>query len=331
MITASNALTWLNQFDKSHLNGTNQQLLGIAANQRTAIKALENIAIAVSEQAKTSPHDGLDYPESLLNCAVIEHNRGLYQQASENAYQAAKLYKNAHDLHGHAMALWILGIAEFSLRNVAVGYENWKNAWKIIDDLKHNTKHIPDTRDWYIRVLKLMGRDLVMIPDESCSWLNHFSLSRISESNVKLLKLMNERIERKQYAAASSIITALREVVKSCLDFHESAEILAQTGLAEYLMGNYKKAMLDLCAAVAKFNPSSHHQEVARWMLGAIQWSIPEQRFEAIKNWEMSIKGFQALAEQADRKNLQSQKLWYREKNAYMQAALKEKKLTDLA
>jgi hypothetical protein len=84
MIKMSEALRWLNQFDRSHLNGTNQRLLATARNQRTDNAAVQDLVRAALQQARTSPQDALDYPETLMNCAEIEYDRGFTEQARDH-------------------------------------------------------------------------------------------------------------------------------------------------------------------------------------------------------------------------------------------------------
>jgi len=326
MITIREALSLLNQFDGSHLNRTNQQLLATAKNRRTVDSVVQSILDAALGQAKGSPKDSLDYPETLLNCAAIEFERGFKDLAKAYASEAKQLYKDAGDSHGKAIALWILGIAEVSLLYTDPAWIHWKQAIQSFTKQRDSNKHIPETRDWYMTVLLRTNEDLVTLPQEGFSWLNRSTPSRLTSSNRALVNGIEENIKLEKPEQAYKLISILKEKAKSSTDPLEYPEIFVEIGVAYFRLKNPLLAMQELKVAVGRYSSSQCHQRnVSRWLLGAVQWWLNDYRLEAQKNWETSLDGFAELAKKADQKNQQSEKFWYRERIIYMKGALQGK------
>lgn len=324
MIDILEALEWLNKFDKSHLNGTNQQLLAIAKNRRTADGAVADILRAAVTQAKTAPQDALDYSETLMSCAAVELDRGFKEQARDHIREARKFYQDQRDPHGEAVALWMCGLIELQLPDVDASYLSFTDAVKAIEDLQKTYRHAPDTQDWYNEILRKMNQDIVTIPHEPFTWLAHFSStqSHISSANRQLVEALNVNIKNKQTSQAFKRIAELKESAATCPDRFESAEIYVETGFAAYRMENPLQAIKDLKYAIIKYPPRSHFSEVTRWMLGAIQWTCEGESMSAKESWQKSLDGFSELAVKADHMNQDEQKSWYEEKIPYMEAAL---------
>ena len=325
MIQIAEALRWLNQFDQSHLNVISQQLIATARNQRTSSAAIQDSIQAALQQARTSPRDSLDYPETLLNCAVIEFDRGLTQRTRDHLTAAVQSYIRGKDPHGAAVASWMLGIAELALLNPDSSYTSWKKALRTFDRLRDTNTHILSTRDWYTCASIKMNQDLITLPHEAFSWLNQFTASRLSASNRDLADIVDENIKNNNGNEAARLINVLKERAKASPDPVESAEIFLETGIAHFRMLEWLPSIADLKVAVTNCSTQSHQQEVARWILGAVQFWSDKHRVEALQNWEKSLTGFSELAQKADRNNRQLEKRWYRERVTYMKAALKGK------
>ena len=325
MIEISEALRWLNQFDRSHLNGTNQGLFASARNRRTDNAAIQDIIRSALQQAGTSPQDGLDYSETLLNCAVIEFDRGFTEQARDHLATAVGRYVRGKDVHGAAVAAWMHGITELAMQNADGTYDSWRRSLRTVDRFRQTNRHIPSTRDWYTSVFVKMNQDLVTLPQEAFTWINQFSGSRLSSFNRDLVELIDKNIKNGNRDEADRLINVLKEKVNTSPDPLECAEIFAEAGLARFRMREWPLAIRDLKEALRRYPAESHQKESTRWMLGAVQLWSRRQRVEALSNWEKSIKGFMELARQADQNNRSSQKRWYRDRIVYMKGALKGK------
>jgi len=325
MITIYDSLEWLNQFDRSHLNAISQELIATAKNQRAVNEIVKDIVTAALGQARMSPRDSLDYSEALLNSAVIEFNRGFKEQAEDHTYEAKRCYEEEKDLHRSAIASWMCGITELSLLQTDSSFDYWKEAIATFEQLQLRSKHVLSTHNWYTAALGKMNQDLVTLPQESFCWLNDLTPSTLSKSNYQFVETVDESIRRKQFDRAYQTITILKEISKNCPDPLEAPEILVETGLAAYRMGNWLLAMQDLKLAAIKFPPCSHKHDVVNWMLGSIQWWYKDERVSAVRNWKKSLDGFGELSNKADHGNLNGQKCWYQEKIILMQEALKGK------
>lgn len=327
MINTDEALGWLNKFDKSHLNGINQQLIAIARNSRTDQGAVVEILKAALIQSKANPQDNLDYPETLLNCAAIELDRGNKMSALEHIREAKQVYKQGRDPQGETVACWMCGIVEFQLPDTDACYASFGEALASLKILRETNRHAAEILAWYSEIQDRMNQDLVTIPHESFTWLTRFREypSHLSPSNRQLVEALNLNIQNKLIDQAYSRITELKDSASYSSDPREPAEILVETGIAAYRMDNPQQAIQDLRAALIKYPAGSHYSEVTRWMLGAVQWWCVGERIKAKGNWENSIGSFKQLALKADRLNKQDNKDWYNEKIKYMEAALKGK------
>lgn len=325
MIVISQALRWLNHFDRSHMNGTSRRTLAEARNRRTNHAAVPELIRAALQQARSSPYDSLDYAETLLNCSEVEHNRRLLESARDHAAAAMSNYVRAKDVHGAAVAAWMYGVIELVLQNSDATYRSWKRALRTFERFRDTNRHIPDSRKWYVETAIQMNKDLVTLPQESYSWLKRFDGSCISPSNQDLVKILDDYIATGNQNEANRIINVLKDRAKASSDPYEQAEIFAETGLARFRMREISLAVNDLKVALRTYPSESHQQECTRWLLGAVQFWAGSSRAEAVTNWEKGIEGFTRLARTADQNNQATRKRWYRDRIVYMKGALKGK------
>lgn len=325
MIKMSEALRWLNQFDRSHLNGTNRRLLATARNQRTDNAAVQDLVRAALQQARTSPQDALDYPETLLNCGVIEYDRGFTEQARDHFAAAMSSYVRGKDAHGVAIAAWMFGIAELTLPNTDSAFASWKRSLRTFEKYRKTNMHVPSTRNWYTATVINMNKDLVTLPQEAFTWINQFEPSRLSPFNRDLVELIDQNVKNGNRDEADRIISVLKEKVNTSPDPLECPEIFAEAGLARFRMREWSLAIRDLKETFRRYPADSHRQESIRWMLGAVQFWARSQMVEALSNWEKSINGFTKLTRQADQNNRGTHKRWYRDRIVFMKGALKAK------
>ena len=77
--------------------------------------------------------------------------------------------------------------------------------------------------------------------------------------------------------------------------------------------------------AVALSHPGSHRQVVTRWMLGSVQWHMPESHGEAMMSWMKAIQGFEALCQAREKEHNLFERNWYRSTLAVIRDSAEEK------
>ena len=325
MITIHQALGWLNQFDQSHLSDPTEKLLVVARDPRTATDVVKEILKAACDQAQAAPMDDLEYPETLLNCAAIELDRGLKQSASDHCTESETYYPNPEHLHRHTIALWMTGIVELRFDDTDCCDKHWMQVFTALEDLHHQHRYRPAMQSEYKALLDKLRSDVLTLPQASFRWLNKFDSSRILGPNRQLVDTMQKCIDKRQFDKAYQEITRLKDIARDCEDAFEAAEIFTEIGLGAYRMVNVPEAVSALNFATIRYPPGSHQLQVVRWMLGAMQWSREKECLIAKRNWERGLDGFYELSTQADRDNRQSRREWYDAQIPYMYEALKAK------
>jgi hypothetical protein len=325
MITIHQALGWLNQFDQSHSSEPTEKLLVVARDRRTATDVVREVLKAALDQAQAAPLDDLEYPETLLHCAAIEMDRGLYSSARDHCAEAETYYRNPENKHRHVIALWMLGIVQLRLDDTDSCHRNWGEVFTALEDLNHRHRHHPATQSEYKALLEKLRSDILTLPQASFRWLNRFDGSNIQGPNRKLVETMNACIDNRQFDMAYQKVTELKAIAVECEAPLEAAEIWTEIGLGAYRMTNLPEAVNALKSAILKYSPGSHQLQIVRWMLGAIQWPREKECLVAKRHWERSLDGFYELSTQNDYANRQSRREWYDEQLPYMKKALDDK------
>ena len=89
----------------------------------------------------------------------------------------------------------------------------------------------------------------------------------------------------------------------------ESAEARLKCARAYFRLDDFWEAAPLLRQAISEYHPHRHNQAAAHLMLGYVLWQMPNQREEAILEWNRSIKIFTNLCD-IHRIN-QEQANWY--------------------
>jgi tetratricopeptide (TPR) repeat protein len=307
MIKINEALSWLNQFESSHLRRTIQSL----------VKHIKDPATP-----NATREDLMEYPEVLINCAYAKYDQKHLNAARDYAVAAIRTYPEGS--HRLGVARWIIGIIYWKLPNNTLAYSSWYHARDIFNALAERAVSFKQQRlvDWYHERLNEMNVDLVCTAEEIFTWLDHFEPSHLSTSASQLSKTITDRLERGHFQDVYKLIEDLQTIGRSSSDTLESSEILVESALALYKMGNLNETFTLLKKAIDSFTPLSHYQAVSRWMLGVLQWNMPTQHNQAIINWEKCLDNFDTLALKADHNNKQDRRKWYQEKRSYMEQAL---------
>lgn len=321
MISVLQALGWLNAIDNhSRLNDEHKRLMGAAMRVRTVLDRVRNLA--------HSTKDRFEKAEILLCCAALEHFHGCFPEAVRDAQEALILYDDDDD-HRRAVALWILGMAQWELCRNHDAYQNWVEAKKIFKQRQILFQHFPIEQNWYKNHIWHMDVALACHPEEIESWLNCFEQSNLRASNQQIIKSMHNNIRRQTYSNEEAVIRDLQEAMRDCEQAYEKAEIYLEFGLGFHKMGKARYAIELLRNAVQNFQPGIglyHKQVVARWMLGAIKWTQPIFQSQAVTHWERCIEEFESLRRWADRDHLPAKEKWYAEHCAILRAALLEQR-----
>ena len=128
MIQIDEALAWLNQSPddpRSHLtNRIRDLIIDIQSNDYPTgeMILLMDRAIIFSEGSL----DAYEYPEVLLNCAVIVFKAELYAQARDYVVKAETEYAtNLSDTYRRAVSSWVMGLVAWQLNENMIAYENY--------------------------------------------------------------------------------------------------------------------------------------------------------------------------------------------------------------
>lgn len=324
MITIIEALSWLKQFETSHLRRTTQALVRhITDLQTPEDKRRQMIASAIRNSRSYS--DRFELPELLLQIAEVKYRQGNFKSAREYANAAVQIY--TPDSHNLAAARWILGIIAWKLSDPKLAYSSWYYAREIFEKLASEAERQNDTEKvrWYNEQLEKINVELVCSPEETYTWLDVFEPSRLSKAAQQINNTLIEKLENNNFQDVYLLVENLKTLGSHSADHVEEAEILVECALAVYRMGNIQEAVRLLQKALGRFEPESHHQAVARWLLGILYWELPDQKTQAIAQWEKSLENFDQLGRKSDQQNLQSRLVWYRSHRNTMSEALNKK------
>ena len=324
MIQIDEPLSWLTQFEDTHLRRTTQALVKHIVDMGTQEDKRKQMISSAIKHSRTHI-DRLELPELLLRIAAVKFRQQSYPSARDYANAAVQLYPAGS--HYLASARWMLGIIAWKLPDYKLGYSSWYFSRAIFEKLagQYQEWGRADVSKWYRDALVKMQVDLVCTAEEIYTWLDYFEPSHLSRSAQQMNNTILDKLEKNQFQDVYQLIQGLQALGKSSTDLLEHAEILVESGLAVYRMGNLNEAFNLLQKAVDSFTPESHHQAVSRWLLGMLQWEIPEKNKQAIISWKKCLENFDVLAHRADRQNQQTRVDWYRARRNSMALALDEK------
>ena len=323
MKTINETLSWLNQFDDSHLSNINRSLSRQIQTKKMEKSRLEAIIRGVILQSRSSA-DSLEYPEALLIAASVLFEYEDFQNANRYALVAIRQY--ASDEHRQAIARWMSGQTYWKIPNNNLAFAYWFQARELFNKLAQESARSGENEKagWYRQRLLEMNVELVCTAEELYSWLDIFEPSKLSQPAVQLIESIAKNLEKSQYKKVYGLIDSLEIISKKSSDYLEVAEILIESSLALYKMGNLRDAVTFAQKAIDAFPPFGHHQAISRWILGVYQWQMPTEISKAVSNWQKALDIFEELAVKADYKNQQSRKEWYEKQEEYMALAMNQ-------
>jgi tetratricopeptide (TPR) repeat protein len=325
MIDVFEALSWLNEFDGSHLTPAAQILLTMSRDVSQTDEQIQTMLRNLRALAQAT-RDPLEATEITLHRAVLQFWRGAFPQSIRLARRACRGFGD--DPHREAIARWILGMAQWNVSENDMAYANWDNA-RIFMRASVNNLRIPlSSRNWYEEQHMRMEIDLAFKPEEILHWLNEFEPTHLTLPSQQLVDVIHERIRQRSYPDANALMRDLQEVNRWSRELYERAEVYLECAFFSYQMGNIQAAIELLRRAIVDFFPgagTNHKHVVARCMLGTIEWMDQSTLINAVGDWRTSIIQLEELRLQADRMNDQGRKNWYANHRTIIRRALLER------
>lgn len=322
------SFTWLNQFFRSTVTPNMTKLLAQAEDKNTDVgKAVEIIQMA-EILAQKQLEGSLEIPEVQLRGAKILFNKNEPRNARDYLEKALPLYtlERWDKIHRHAVTAWLLGCLEYYLGNPFNGYSLWKEARSLFEELQGEALRArqKEKLDWYkARLIEMETYRIQTFEMIYFNWMNQYGTPVLPQWFTEYRQMMDTQLSQKK-------IIELRETIKMMLrnaERENNPEIgwhaRVEAAFFEYQQDDYKKAIahLEQAAIGYQFN---HSCAVTLWLLGMIRWWLPTQRDDAILNWEDSIRRFVILAQDADKTNQQSRRIWYEAQIDLMKTSLRQ-------
>ncbi len=327
MIDVFEVLDWLNVIDgRSYLDSASRRLSRSArvtslsdAGVQRRIDRLQEILDASTEN--------LHGAEIALHCAALEYWRGWFSEAARHANQAASFYKDCSDDHRRAVAMWMLGMAQWHVSRNPRAFANWRGARGIFKKRREFFRSYPPEREWYDCCIRKMKVALASKPEEPHAWLNRYRGTDLTGESQQFVGTVQEKIRQQAYPDVYALMDDLQSFNRWTPVTYEKGEAYLECGLASYQIGNFPAAIVLLKKAVREYSPGigdNHRQMIARWMLGAVEWMASRNDVQAASDWRQCVENLDALKVMADTGNEQDRKKWYADRSAILKEALSE-------
>lgn len=179
-------LGWLNQFSRSNLSPLFRRQLDNLPGL-TGSFVVERNALVRNVRQALNP---LEQAEVLLNCAVIEAERGELEPALQHAGEAEEIYAaQPRQLHRQAVAAWIGGAIAYRLNRNLPAYSRWLAVRRAFQDLARQAKRrrAAQMARWYDERLVELNTELAGCMEEAFSWLYLFRENRSDDLDWLIL------------------------------------------------------------------------------------------------------------------------------------------------
>ena len=322
MIDVFEALSWLNQFDASHLTQAAGVLVAMSRDVSEPDAQLRSTIRSLGALAKGS-RDPLEVAEITLHRAALEYWRNAFPRAIRLATRAVRGFRDDH--HRQAVAKWILGMAQWNIMENDEAYCNWAECRDFFKASLSDPRNSPSIRSCYEEPLLKMEIELAFKPEEIIHWLNEFEPPHLTPPSQQLVDTIHARIRQRAYPNAYAMMQDLQDVNRWTRYLYERAEVYFECAFFSYQMGNCAAAIELLRHAVVDFFPgagTNHKHVVARCMLGAIEWMDESTSKHANADWRQCLAQMDELRLQADTENSQSRKKWYADHRTIILRAL---------
>jgi len=321
MNTYATVLQWLNHFNSSQLSAPVAALISQCTPELDDAQVDELLYEVLSSTKKNQAP--LEHAEALVCCSQIKFERGNFEEVLRLLNGALPIYTGQKEYHRLAIAKWLLGMVLCQTEDTVHAFRNWYESREIIRAFseRYATLSMPVYMNWYAERLFEMDVCLACTFEDPYTWLDHFEPSRLSPAANRINQLIKQNLHSNPQKT-EELLQNFLQIGERSSDFMEQAEVFVECGRAYFYLKKYKQAEKLMQRASALFPPGQHHQAIALWLCGFIQWKIDGQKNRAIQNWQKSSAILDMLARDADHKNFQGKSLWYHEKEKVTARAL---------
>jgi hypothetical protein len=148
-------------------------------------------------------------------------------------------------------------------------------------------------------------------PIDGLAWLTVLEESHLSQPTRSLVQKLAQGLKQNDLPNLWQTYYLLINLRRTFSDPLEQAETTLECGLIIYQLGDMQKAIQLLTEAEQLYGNNKHYQAVLRWMVGCIQWELPEERSHSYESWSECLHLFILL--QSCSVN-QDQARWYGER-----------------
>ncbi|MCE5209096.1 MAG: hypothetical protein LLG42_12405 [Chloroflexi bacterium] len=325
----NNALSWLNRFESTHLRRTTQAILRHINDPEIDETKRQQMIETVVEQSRENS-DRFEVPELMLHLAGFHFARLEASTAMEYARQARLAL--AEGSHACAVSDWILGIIAWKTGDTWLAFSSWYQARQTFEQLAEAQERAEKNvnAQWYRDLLIRINMEMICKTEEVYTWLDIFDPSRLSGKALSLVDAITDQLNQEWLTESdkqsiAGLVNDLHNLGLNSLDPLESAEVLVECAMIVFRLGDITQAQDMLRKAVEIFPPQSHQRTVTLWLLGILEWQLPDSRSSAITHWEECLEMMEDLIQIYQQDEKPERVAWYRQKRGFMSRVLEKK------
>jgi tetratricopeptide (TPR) repeat protein len=321
MLKFTEVFDWLNYDDRSRLSTDDMFSIRQINDPKIPLEQKEG-AVKILRENSVNYLDGLEKAELNANLGKYFFLTGSLAEAI--VYLNEGLKNCPTKTHRRAVLGWLHGIVYFKKNENIKGYQDWKEAIKIFEDLRDGFRAAksPSKVLWYDKKIEDFYLDITQTAEEGYSWMNQWEHSHLSDQVRNFVLEIDERIKNNDFPAAYELGMGLSRISRLRLNPMESAETSVIIGMKYHRMGQSKLAIDHFQRAGSSFTPGHYHQAVTKWLQGVAQWELTSERDNAFRSWREAIDLFRDVATQTDHSNDQKKRIWLENKISLMEKSL---------
>lgn len=209
-------------------------------------------------------------------------------------------------------------------QNFIADYQRKAHHWQTkIGELKRTKHGLANKLEWYQQRLQEMEVALLCKPEEAYLLVKdmaNLGQPQVCQGFIHQRDVLEALVHDRKVAQAVKEVERMLEAAAAWTPVEKAGSNLAG-GWVFYVLKNEGWEKL-LKKAVFLYPPDALGRVWARWLLGAIQWQIPEQIEDAATNWEIAIQDLDHLEKTAEWQNQGQLVNYYSDKITLMRAAL---------
>jgi hypothetical protein len=132
-------------------------------------------------------------------------------------------------------------------------------------------------------------------PIDGYTWLTLLEESHLAQSTRSLVQKMSLALKQNDLPHLWQTHYLLINLRRTFSDPLEQAETTLECALVIYQLGDLQKTIQLLLEAEQLYGENKHYQAVVRWMIGCVQWDLPEDRIRAYESWSQCLQLFSLL------------------------------------